>query len=311
MERVLITGGAGFIGSHTVEEFLNNENYEIIVVDNLISGKYENIKDFEIEFHRFDIRDKIQLESLFEEKKIDYIIHNAAQISVKDSMDNPVYDAEQNILGLINLMDLSVKYGVKKILFSSSAAVYGNSKDIPLKEGDSTWPQSFYGLSKLTGENYIKLYSQLYGLKYIIFRYANVYGERQSRHGEAGVISIFSHNMQKGESIVIEGNGEQTRDFIYVKDIAKANYMALKNNVEDEIINVSTNSEICINDLFKYMAEKLSYSGEALYEKERDGDIKRSILDNGKLKSLLKIEPEYSLKSGIDIYLQRHRDIDY
>lgn len=306
MERVLVTGGAGFIGSHTVEEFLADTNYEIVVVDNLISGKYENIKDFNIEFHRFDLRDKVQLESLFKDKTIDYIIHHAAQISVKDSMKNPIYDAEQNILGLINILDLSVKYGVKKILFSSSAAVYGNSENLPLSEADITWPQSFYGLSKLTGENYIKLYSELYGIEYIIFRYSNVYGERQSNRGEAGVISVFSHNMIKGDKIIIEGDGEQTRDFIYVKDIARANYMALKNNIKNEIINVSTNYEVCINDLFEHMAEKLAYNGEVFYDSERHGDIKRSRLDNKKLKNILKIEPKYSLKTGIEAYLKKY-----
>ncbi len=310
MERVLITGGAGFIGSHTVEEFLLDSNYEVIVVDNLISGKYENIKDFDVEFHRFDLKDKVQLESLFKDKTIDCIIHHAAQISVKDSMENPIYDAEQNILGLINILDLSVKYGVKKIIFSSSAAVYGNSKALPLSEGDDTWPQSFYGLSKLTGENYIKLYSELYGLKYVIFRYSNVYGERQSNRGEAGVISIFSHNMIKGESIIIEGDGEQTRDFIYVKDIARANYMALKNNLENEVINVSTNNEVCINELFEHMAKKLSYKGKVFYDRERHGDIRRSRLDNGKLKNILKIEPRYNLESGIDAYLKKRAPRD-
>ena len=222
MKKVLITGGAGFIGSHVADRFLLN-NYEVIAADNLVTGNIDNINGKNIKFFNIDIRDREKLEELFKNEKPDYVIHLAAQVSVSSSVGDVLYDAEENITALINILELCKKYNTEKIVFSSTAAVYGIPEEVPSREANKTAPLSPYGLSKLTGEEYIKMYSRLFGVNYVILRYANVYGPRQSAHGEAGVVSIFNDKIKANGDIFIEGDGLQTRDFVFVKDVSKAN----------------------------------------------------------------------------------------
>lgn len=291
-ENILITGGAGFIGSHVADLFIE-KNYNVFIVDNLSSGFGNNINK-NAEFYNLDINSS-KLESVFKENKIDYVFHFAAQPSVSSSIKNPIGDATENILGSINVLELSKKYGVKKIIAASTAAVYGVPEYLPVDEAHNTNCLSFYGLSKLTMEKYI----QLFGINYIIFRFANVYGPRQSAHGEAGVVAIFSDKMRNNQEIMIDGDGEQTRDFVYVSDVAKICVSAIQSEVNNEIINVSTNESTSINKLFELMGIKYNYNKKSHYGEERLGDIKHSVLDNKKCKKLFGIVPETSVDIGL------------
>jgi len=292
-KSVLITGGAGFIGSHAGDLFIKN-GYKVIVIDNLSSGCDCNLNK-DVKFYNLDINSP-DIENVFKENKIDYVFHFAAQASVSSSTKNPTQDATENILGSINMLKLSKKYGVKKFIVSSTAAVYGVPEYLPVDEKHKTTCLSFYGVSKLTMEKYV----ELFGIDYIIFRFANVYGPRQSAHGEAGVVAIFADKMKNNQEIEINGDGEQTRDFVYVSDIAEACLAAIKGDVKNEIINVSTSTAISINKLFILMAEKYKYTKSPIYTPERIGDIKHSILDNKKCTKLLNCAPKTSIESGLE-----------
>lgn len=299
--NILITGGAGFIGSHIADKFYQN-NHNIIILDNLSSGNIDNIKNIKnLKFYNKDIRDK-DIEEVFKENKIDMVYHQAAQISVGESIKDPINDADINLIGLINILNMCVKYKVKKIVFASSAAVYGKpEKNVSIEE-DKTLTLSFYGLTKKTGEEYIKMYSSLYNLDYVILRYSNVFGPRQNSKGEAGVVAIFTDAMKNNEKVYIDGDGEQTRDFIYVKDVAQANYLVAKENINNEIINVSNNGKTSINELFAYMKKAYNYTKDAIYKEARIGDIKDSRLDNTKLKTLTSYKAVYTVEQGIQEY---------
>lgn len=291
-KNILITGGAGFIGSH-VSDLLIENDYNVIVVDNLSSGFAKNINK-KAKFYNIDIN-STELEKVFLENKIDYIFHFAAQANVSFSTKFPSIDATENILGSINILQLAKKFGVKKFIPASTAAVYGVPERLPVDEGHNTTCLSFYGISKLTMEKYVELFD----VDYIIFRFANVYGPRQSAHGEAGVVAIFADKMQNNEDITIHGDGEQTRDFVYVTDIAKTCLRAIQTDVKNEIINVSTNTAISINKLYEIMAKNYNYKKAAAHTEERFGDIKHSILDNSKSKKLFNFIPETTVEFGL------------
>lgn len=302
MKEVLILGGAGFIGSHIAEIFSENE-YKCIIVDNLSKGSLENIKNIKNHvFYNIDINDKTALDDVFKKHNIELVYHEAAQISVVESIKDPHFDAVQNILGLINVLDLSVKYKVKKLMFASSAAVYGIPKSEVSKENDNLSTLSFYGLTKKTGEEYIRLYHDIFGLDYVIFRYSNVFGDRQSVHGEAGVVAIFSDSMKLGKNIYIDGDGLQTRDFIYVKDVAYANYIVGIEDVKNDTYNLSNNNKISILELYNLMKEAFSFKGELIFREARKGDIRDSRLDNTKLLTISSYRPKYSVKDGLNEY---------
>lgn len=292
---ILITGGAGFIGSHIVDELINN-SYKVIIADNLSTGRMENINGSAI-FYNIDIKDKTKLESLFINNKIKYIIHLAAQASVGYSMKYPICDANENIISSLNLMELAKKYNIKKLIVSSTAAVYGEPKYLPIDENHDTNPSSYYGLSKLTMEKYIELSN----IDYIIFRFSNVYGPRQIPQGEAGVVSIFMDSFIKNNEINIFGDGNQTRDFIYVKDIAKILFLSIKNeNITKEVINISSNVSISINELYEKLKYITKKDLKVNYLEKREGDIKHSVLNNLKLLNYINIK-----LTDIDIGLEK------
>ncbi|MBE3591900.1 MAG: SDR family oxidoreductase [Thermoanaerobacter sp.] len=293
--KVLVTGGAGFIGSNIVDLLIEN-GHEVVIVDNLSTGKEEFINKKAI-FYKKDITDD-DLYEIFEKEKPDYVIHQAAQIDVQKSIDNPVFDAKVNILGTVNLLKCCRKSGVKKVIYASSAAVYGNPEYLPIDEVHKINPISYYGISKHTPEHYFEVYRQLYGLKYTILRYANVYGIRQDPKGEGGVISIFIDKMLKGERPIIFGDGKQTRDFVYVKDVAKANLLALERG-DNEVVNISTNKPTSINELVEMMNKIMNTSLEPIYTEPRKGDIVHSYLDNKKALDVFGWKPEYSLEEGL------------
>lgn len=294
--RILILGGAGFIGSHLVELLHNNGNHEMIVLDNLSSGRRENIHQ-RIQFYKMDIRDH-ELEHVFKKHKFDVVVNLAAQTMVPFSLKHPDEDADINILGLINVLECCRKYSVKRIIFSSSAAVYGNNTKVPLRENEVLMPMSFYGISKMAAEHYLRAYHELYGLDSIVFRFANVYGERQGNGGEGGVVSIFGRRIAAGLPLTIFGDGDQTRDFVYAGDIAEAIVAAL--NAEGYLIlNVSNRIEVSINELIENFAAVSNKHLEVDYEDAREGDIYRSCLDNTALIKALNTSPQTSLQAGL------------
>ncbi|KXS47500.1 MAG: UDP-glucose 4-epimerase [Halanaerobium sp. T82-1] len=285
-----------FIGSNIVDGLIE-AGHQVIVVDNLSTGKKENLND-QAEFYNLDLRDQ-KLKEVFKENEISHVIHHAAQIDVQHSINDPLFDAQNNILGTINLLECCRAYKVKKIIYASSAAVYGEPDYLPVDEEHPIKAMSPYGISKHTPEHYIKMYNELYELKYTIFRYANVYGPRQDPKGEGGVVSIFVDKMLAEERPVIFGDGQQTRDFVHVYDIVKANLLALDNG-DNILVNISTQSRDSVNDLVDHLNQILPYEIKAIYQEARKGDILHSSLANGKAKEQLGWTPGYDFKDGLE-----------
>lgn len=304
--KVLVTGGAGFIASHIVD-MLVELKHDVCVVDNLYSGKEENINK-KARFYKCDITNYEALRLVFSIEKPEIVIHHAAQIDIQTSLRKPAFDANNNIIGTINLLECCRKCKVRKIIYPSSAAVYGDPKYLPIDEEHPIEPISFYGISKHAPVYYIKVYSKLYGLKYTIFRYANVYGVRQDPKGEGGVISIFTDKLLKDEAPCIFGDGEQTRDFVYVKDVAKANILALDKG-DNEVINISTNKPITINELFEMMKRISKSNIDAEYKPVRKGDILYSYLKNDKAKDILGWVNDYSIEKGLIETINYYKDL--
>ncbi len=297
-KKFLVTGGAGFIGSNIVDELIKlGENP--IVVDDLSTGNRTNLPS-DVIFYECDVRNKEQLEKVFQAERPRYLIHTAAQISVSKSVREPFYDAEVNIMGMINLLDLCVKYGIEKVVFSSSGGVmYGEDPKIyPTPESVCPDPFSPYGIAKLSCEKYLKFYEKEFGLRYTALRYGNVYGPRQNPDGEAGVIAIFAKRMLRGEQVTINGDGEYIRDYVYVKDVVNANIKAIEIG-DGESINIGTGMGKSVNDVFQTLKSKINYTPEPIYGPARAGDLRKSILENSKAKNILNWEPSYDFERGI------------
>ncbi|MDG5786693.1 SDR family NAD(P)-dependent oxidoreductase [Evansella sp. AB-P1] len=303
MEKILVTGGAGFIGSHVVDRLIK-KGKKVIVVDNLSSGNEENINNSNnVRFFQIDITDSENLKALFvQHKDIEGVIHLAAQSKVTPSVENPLEDATININGTINLLDLSNKHGVKNFVYASSAAVYGHTETLPIQEETPASPLSPYGVSKYAGEEYVKAYGRLYGMNVSALRFANVYGPRQTASTEAGVITIFIEQLLRKEQPVIYGDGEQTRDFIYVDDVVSAVISCLINDgpsTHNPAFNVSTGEETSINQLLTVLCDVFNIDFNPNYEAERPGDIKYSYLSNEKLTSKYQWSPKTQLGEGL------------
>ncbi|RMF61582.1 MAG: SDR family oxidoreductase [Calditrichaeota bacterium] len=295
--KVLITGGAGFIGSHIADRYLEM-GHEVVIVDNLVTGQRENIPPA-AKFYQVDIVDAEALSSVFQKEKPEIVSHQAAQMDVRKSVEDPVYDATVNVLGGINLMQNCIKYGVKKFIFASTGgAIYGEQDYFPADESHPLRPLSPYGITKLTTEKYLYFYNQTYGLTYTVLRYANVYGPRQNPHGEAGVVAIFTSKILKDEQPIINGDGKQTRDYVYVADVVKANELALKNG-DNQIYNVGTGIETDVNTLFRKIVESIGKPVEEVHGPAKAGEQKRSVLDYSKIKKEMGWEPTYTLEKGL------------
>ena len=277
--RTLITGGAGFIGSHLVRT-LQAAGVEVTVLDNLSTGLKENLPDG-TNFIEADVRDE-NVRSIVLAGRYDAVVNLAGQTMVDASIKNPRLDAEENILGTINLLEGMRQGGVKRIVFASTAAAYGNvtAEDLPILENFPLNPMSFYGLSKVTAERYLALYRELFDLDYVILRFANVYGERQGDGGEGGVISIFTKKLAHEEPITIFGDGEQTRDFVYAGDIAAGIYAALTTKNANTAYNLSSCTETSLRQLVSLLAQIAGRDIVPQYAPERPGDIRRSVLSN-------------------------------
>jgi UDP-glucose 4-epimerase len=291
--NILVTGGAGFIGSHIVD-LLVEQGYQVVVVDDLSTGRRENIHPAAA-FEELDIA-AAGLVPVFERYLPAAVIHQAAQPSVPRSIEEPLLDTRTNVLGTVNLLECCRRFGARRLVFASSAAVYGEPERIPLPETASTRPLSPYGLAKLTGERYIQLYHQLYGLDTVILRYANVYGPRQDAHGEAGVVSIFVNRILAGEQPVIHGDGQQTRDFVYVKDIARANVMAVEPDAPLGTYNVGSGVATSVTELFDLVA---AGGTQPRHGPARPGDIRHSVLDSSAIQQALGWRVEISLPEGL------------
>lgn len=295
--RILVTGGAGFIGSHIVDKLIDQQ-YEVTVVDNLSTGLKSNLNS-KAHFIPVDIRSNQVLE-VFQEGRFDYVIHQAAQTMVPKSLKEPMFDCDVNVLGTVNLLEACRLTGVKKIVFASSAAVYGDVTSVPVKEEAPTCPTSFYGLSKLVIEKYLPLYYQVFGLEYAALRYANVYGERQGDAGEGGVVSIFTRKIHANQPLEVFGDGGQTRDFIYVGDVAAANIAAITASCPAGIYNIGTQSETSVNELIAILGRIANRTVEITYAPVRKGDIYRSSLANFAALSQLHWNAKTKLHEGLE-----------
>jgi UDP-glucose 4-epimerase len=294
--RILLTGGAGFIGSHVADSLLER-GHEVAVVDDLSSGKRENIPEA-ARFYETDIRTGCL--RVFEEFAPEVLCHQAAQMDVRRSVREPDFDAEVNVLGTIRLLQNCVEHGVGKVVFASTGgAVYGEQETFPASEDHPQYPLSPYGVSKLAGERYLNFYHLQYGIPHVALRYANVYGPRQDPHGEAGVVAIFCGNMAAGRTSTINGSGEQSRDYVYVGDVARANVLALEGEVPSGAYNVGTGLETSVNRLYELLQE---ISGKSLPSEQgpaKPGEQLRSSVDPALAGRVMRWRPEMSLANGL------------
>ncbi len=298
MTKILVTGGAGFIGSHVVDLFVA-QGYEVIIVDDLSTGRTSNLNPA-AKFYQMDIRSP-QIREIFEAEKPDYVSHHAAQMDVRRSVAQPLFDADINILGSINLLETAKDFQVKRFIYiSTGGAVYGEPESLPCDESHPINPICQYGASKHTVEHYLYMYYMNYGLKYTVLRYPNVFGPRQDPHGEAGVVAIFTGKMLAGEEVTINGDGDQTRDFVYVGDCAQANLLALTIDHEPGIYNLGWGRPTSINEICAVLVNITRYSLPVQYGPAKVGETRHIYLDASKAKKDLGWAPIITLEEGLE-----------
>jgi UDP-glucose 4-epimerase len=298
MAKILVTGGAGFIGSNLVDKLLDL-NHQVFVMDDLSSGKKEYLNS-KAGFYNLSILDD-DVRPVFEKEKFDYVYHLAAQIDVRVSVEDPELDNKINVLGGLNILENCLKHKVKKIIFASSGgAIYGFPDEIPTKENYLPNPVSPYGINKLMFEKYLNYYHRVYGQEYVSLRLANVYGPRQYKGGEAGVVSIFVDNAVNDKKSFINGDGLQTRDFVYVDDIVKAFIVSLNDDVSGDCFNIGTGQEKNLLDIVSAIELSLGKKLEVQHLKEKKGEERRSCLDSSRAEELLNWRAEVDLDEGIE-----------
>ncbi|MDF0665053.1 MAG: SDR family oxidoreductase [Nitrospira sp.] len=294
--KVLVTGGAGFIGSHVVDRLVE-EGHQVVVVDNLSTGKRKRVNRA-ASLYKTDIT-SWRLERVFRNERPNIVLHLAAQISVRRSVDDPVFDAQVNVLGTMNVLQQAVRYGCRKVVFSSSGgAIYGEQETFPAAEAHVTKPLSPYGISKLCGEHYLSYFQRTSGIPVVSLRYANVYGPRQDPEGEAGVVAIFIQKMLNGEQPIINGNGRQSRDFVFVEDVAEANLAAMGQDAHG-VYNVGTGTETSVNELFRVLAGLTGSSAKEVHGPAKLGEQIRSVVDPSRIKQELGWEVKVDLAEGL------------
>lgn len=294
--KIIVTGGAGFIGSHVVDAYVGL-GHEVVIIDNLSSGKREHINP-RARFIEADIVSKDQIREIILQERPDVINHHAAHIQVGYSVKNPQFDAQNNILGLLNIMEAAKEIPIKKVIFAATGgAMYGN-KATPFTEDMKAEPLSPYGISKRSGELYLNYYHELYQIPYISLRYSNVYGPRQNPHGESGVIAIFAEMLHEGKAPVINGDGTNTRDYVYVTDVARANAAALDSSFVGEL-NIGTQTEISTNEVFHKVVAQMGLQVTAAHGAARPGEQTRSSLNYSKAKQVLAWEPQVNFDQGV------------
>jgi UDP-glucose 4-epimerase len=304
--KVLITGGAGFIGSHLLNHLLKS-GYEIAVLDNFSSGKIENIKEHlhnkNFRLIKGDIRNPEDVKKALQ--NIDAVCHLAAIVNIPLSIENPSLTNDVNVQGTLNLLEASIKNGIKRFIYVSTCAVYGEAKYLPIDEEHPTNPLSPYGVSKLTAEHYCKVFHKIYGLQTICLRFFNVYGPKQPSGPYGGVITTFLESLKRNKPIIIYGDGNQTRDFIYVKDAVEACALALiHKNCAGKTFNIGTGTKTSINELAQVLIEQINKSNvKIIHVKERKGDIKESYADIRKAEKELGFKPKFSIREGLKEFI--------
>ena len=308
--KILVTGAAGFIGSHVADAYVNS-GHEVVILDDLSRGSKRNLNS-KCRFYQCDIRDREGIEKIFLSEKPTIINHHAAQMDVRRGVREPLFDAQVNILGSINLIEAALAHGAKRFIYAATAgAGYGEPKLMPVPEGYPINPITPYGVSKHTVEHYLFTFQVLYGLEYVVLRYGNVYGPRQSSQGEAGVFAIFSEQMLAGQQPVIYGDGKKIRDYVYISDVAAANVAALSQGT-NEIFNISGGVETPDLEVFQRVRDLLGKHVEPRYVARRPGEIDNICLDISKAKSLLQWVPSVNLSEGASktvAYFQRQADL--
>jgi len=291
----MVTGGCGFIGSHIVDAYIKM-GHSVVIVDNLSTGDISNLNP-KAKFYEEDICNR-DIEGIFKHEKPEIINHHAAQINVRISVDDPLLDAETNIMGSLNLLNLAKRYKIRKFIFASSGgAVYGEPDRLPITEDFPINPSSPYGISKAAVEKYLSIFAELYGIDSIILRYSNVYGPRQISKSEAGVISIFINQILNNRKCTVFGDGTQTRDYVYVGDIVEANRMALK--CSTNILNIGTGIETSVNGLINILSDVTEKEVVHEHGTPRPGEVHRNVLNVSKASSMLKWVPKTDLRQGI------------
>ncbi|MBI1801459.1 MAG: NAD-dependent epimerase/dehydratase family protein [Chloroflexi bacterium] len=295
--KVLVTGGAGFIGSHVVDVLIE-AGHEVVVVDNLSTGRAVNLNP-DVRFYRANICDP-QLGEIFAAERFAAVMHLAAKASVPESLRQPLLYADVNLRGSLHLLDLSRRHRVGKFVYSSTCAAYGEPKVLPVDETHPIHPLSVYGATKVQVETYLALYGEHWGLRYTALRYANVYGPRQDPFGEAGVVAVFANQMARGEACVINGTGEQERDFVYVGDVAEANRLALERG-DGEVFNIGSGRGTSVNQLFDHLREAIGYARLPHYAPPRAGEIQKIYLDTRKAREQLGWRAQTTLGDGLTL----------
>ena len=294
--KILVTGGAGFIGSHIVDAYID-AGHSVVVIDNLSTGQKEYLNP-RAKFIQADIRDA-DLRDIFRAEGFDIVNHHAAQMDVRKSVEDPLFDASVNVLGSLNLLENCRSSGVGTFIFASTGgAIYGEQDCFPADEEHPARPLSPYGITKLAVEKYLFYYQQVHGLHYVILRYANVYGPRQNPHGEAGVVAIFSTRMLKGEQPVINSDGKQTRDYVFVKDVVRANVLALDHRASDTF-NIGTSIETDVNELFQSLQTLTGSHCKQAYGPAKKGEQRRSVLTSRKIRESCGWSPRVVLHDGL------------
>ena len=297
--RIIVTGGAGFIGSHIVDAYLA-AGHDVVVLDSLWEhggGRRINVPE-RASFVHMDIRDEAGVMRIFQEYKPEIVSHHAAQHSVAISSRDPKFDADVNVIGMLNVLDASVKTGVKKVIFASSGATYGTPERLPMNEATPQRPESPYGISKMVTEHYLRFYKNEKGLDFTALRYGNVYGPRQDPNGEAGVIAIFIGRFLKGEGVRIDWDGDQTRDYIYVKDIANLNVLALEKG-SGGCYAIGTNSRTSVNDIYRSLVQISGFEAPVTHGPKRPGDARDAQFDAGLAKRELGWTPKTKILDGM------------
>ena len=305
--KILVTGGAGFIGSNIVDELIEKK-HKVVIVDNLATGNIKNVNK-KAKFYKVSVCDKKKIDEIFKKEKIDIVIHHAAQLDVRKSVEDPCFDADVNIKGALNILEACKNTKVKKIIFASSGGtIYGECGTKAPDEKAFANPLSPYGVAKLSVEHYIKAYSALYGLKYTILRYANVYGPRQDVNGEAGVVAIFIGRMSKNKEFFIFGDGKQLRDYVYVKDVVSANIKSLTKG-NNEVINIGTNKTTSVTKLAQELSKIIGYKNKPVFKPKRNGELFKSFLNISKAKKVLGWEPKVDIIKGLKNTVEYFRSI--
>jgi len=294
--RILVTGGAGFIGSHVVDLFLQ-AGHEVFVLDNLSTGSRDNLAPG-VNFIEMDICNRA-VDEVFAAHRFDVVNHHAAQIDVRKSVSDPIFDARVNILGSLNLLECCLRHGVKKFQFASTGgALYGEQDYFPADEEHPIRPLSPYGITKATIERYLFYYQQVHGLEYVAHRYGNVYGPRQNPHGEAGVVAIFCDRLITGREAVINGDGTQTRDYVYVEDVARANLLSLDQSLNGAL-NIGTGVENDVNAIFRILNEAGGFGAPEVHAPAKKGEQLRSVIAWQKAHGRIGWSPRVSLEEGL------------